>query len=229
MTSKEQREDMEKANGRIKTTLTEVVERLMSVLNAIKAGNEVRDSNLTEIRAVAALLGKLAERYPSARTKKAMTPAELVEYATGQLNKAEGEGDKAGPRLDALRDVLASAVEVLKQSAGGAEDLESARIQVEVYQETGLTSVPEEKEIAVSDLQAGGSIDELLAKVDKLRKELRSKEGQTSDAGTGDPPEKSVSWPADMTAAVDKADVKKSAAGDNSWGSDPTEVRGPAS
>lgn len=117
------------------------------------------------------------------KTKKAMTPAELVEYATGQIKKAEGEGDKAGPRLDALRDVLASAVDVLKQSAGGAEDLESARIQVEVYQETGLTSVPEEKEIPVSDLQAGGSIDELLAKVEKLCGELGKAENLARGPG----------------------------------------------
>jgi hypothetical protein len=175
--------DATKQNNRIQTTLTEVVERLMSVRNAIKAGGEVRDSNLKEIRAVSVLLGGLAERYPTARTKKGMTPEEFLDYARGQLAKAMTEGDEAGPRLAALKEALSGAAEVIKQSAGAAEDTESVRIQVEVYQEPGLTAIPEETQTALFQLPETKSIDELLAKVEKLCEDLQKAETQGRGPG----------------------------------------------
>ena len=105
--------DRQKANNRIQTTLTEVIERLMSVRNAIKTGGEVRDSNLKEIRAVSAVLGGLAERYPSPRTRKSFSPEEFLDYTRGQLAKAMTEGDEAGPRLAALKEALSGAENVL--------------------------------------------------------------------------------------------------------------------
>ena len=175
--------DATKQNNRIQTTLTEVVERLMSVRNAIKSGGEVRDSNLKEIRSVAALLGGLAERYPSPRTRKSVSPEEFLDYARSQLAKAMTEGDEAGPRLAALKDALSGAVEVMKQSAGSAEDTESVRIQVEVYQEPGLTAIPEETQTALFQLPETKSIDELLVKVEELCKDLQKAEPQGRGPG----------------------------------------------
>lgn len=85
---------------------------------------------------------------------------------------ADADPDRATNRLSALKAMVDQAVGITKESAGAAEDLESYKITITVFEEQGLTSKPEggsEALGAKSEVADGATLDKAL---ETLRQEV---------------------------------------------------------
>ena len=97
-------------------------------LGKLAATKDVSDAVKKELRAIAALLAA-----PAGKAVKSMTVAELTSHVVSEIQKAAGEKpERAAERLSMVQAAVAKAAQVLKQSY---VDVDSEKIQVEVYQE----------------------------------------------------------------------------------------------
>lgn len=113
---------------------------------------------------------------------KEISLAEFPAYVVKSLEAilADGDSDRTAHRLTALRAKVDEVSGLAKQSAGAAEDTESQKITVTVFEEPGLTGKPK-VESETSPAAAGGAVgasavagpDGMLGKaLDALRQEV---------------------------------------------------------
>jgi hypothetical protein len=165
---------------------------------------------------------------PRARTER-MTSDALVGYAVSQLEKAAKEPpEKAARRLRALGCTVETAKQVFV-------DRDSESVEVPVFEEETTASADEsEKELSpvAAEAALGSSafaqnaedLNKALARVAKELERLRRGAPAKAEAGAKVEKSADVEWPFDMNTPEFRDGVKK-AAGEPTWGDDPTSLR----
>ena len=222
---------VEKAIGKKKPggVLAEVQARL----GKLAATKDVSDAVKKELRAISALLAS-----PVGKAVKSMTVAELAAHVVSEIQKAAGEKPEcAAERLSMVQAAVAKAAQVLKQSY---VDVDSEKIQVEVYQEP-TTELAENSDrtgniLSVQPAAAptafAANPEDLAKVIEKLREQLAAltakedggkkpekddeKKGKEREPAKKREPE--PAWPFDLASKEFREGVQKQ---ETDWGRDP--------
>ena len=186
-------------------TLTEALERLMSVANRVKEAEEtdekvdapVPDEVGTEVRAIAVLLNGVGERYPSPTTKAAL---------------AKSGARMAKDRLDRFHKAMTLLAEILKELGDGKEPAPTAgAAEAGVRKRDNAASSPPAQGLA--ELVAGiGELTRVVKRQEEELGKLRQARGVSNaipvDGARRREPD-DVSWPFDMNRPITRDKVKK--------------------
>lgn len=212
--------------------VTEAHERLLTALNRLKtATGGVPPDVAAELRAIAALLGTAAERYPSpypATARKRMGVEDFLAHALAEVEKAAKETpERAVRRLRALSRAVAAAKQAFV-------DHESEDVEVEVFEEE-TTAAEDETEKEISPVAAEPALgnsafavnaEELHKKLTRLREEWSALRGDAKRPAEKVAKADETVWPADLNTPEFREGVRKGQAG-ATWGVDPAGVRHP--
>lgn len=196
-------------------TLTEAIERLMSVANRVKEAAEtdeqvdapVPDEVGTEVRAIGELLGGVGERYPSPTTKASV--------AKSGARMAKDRLDRFQKAMTLLADILKELTDakdsVAAPTAGAAEAGRAAGIGAGVRKRDDVAAAKAVPGLA--ELVAGiGELTRVVKRQEEELGKLRQARGVSNaipvdGARRRDPDD--VSWPFDMNRPITRDKVKK--------------------
>jgi hypothetical protein len=188
-------------------SLTEALERLMSVANRVKEASEtderldapVPDEVGAEVAAIAELLGGIGESYPSPKSKAAV---------------AKAGARMAKDRLDRFQKAMALLAEILKELTDSKEaparpSAGAAEASVKKRDAAAPPAIP-----GLAELVAGiGELTRVVKRQEEEFARIRQARGVSNaipvDAGGRRAEPQEVSWPLDMNRPISRDKVRK--------------------
>lgn len=220
-----------------------IAERLLSIGNKLdQAGKSPDAADIKSLKAIAAELGSVTERYPSpkAKTEKEMSFTDFETFAETEIINAVSEDDEN--RIALLQENLESVGVQL------AENAETEVLKVTVFTDSDQQQSTS-SETDAANLQTTSNMEAFMKGLEALAEKAKKPEGEEESnkdkgvkpEGEGMPPkdntvkndDSAVSWPADINKGRKLSDVEQWGSvqkGDNGdakidFGSDPEECR----